>query len=232
VAKAETNIPWALCEAVARALTFHPDWMPLQDVVLQAIALVGGNRNRVLGLDVINQCLRGELLELALLAPNGVWTVFSKTDCEHRTVHAPLIPAEGVRVEPYEAGHYFVRRATSPASGPTVRTEESMPGPASPVEPVALDSPPADIESAPALPHPGGRPPAVDWEMVGREVWRLMNHHGEFSADDPDWNAQARLESALADFCETTFDKRPSETTIKDHIREPLRRWRQSRSET
>jgi hypothetical protein len=96
-----------------------------------------------------------------------------------------------------------------------------------------LTKPPAsaDIESTPA-PHPGGRPPAVDRVMVGQEVSRLMNHHGEFSADDPDWNAQARLEAAIADFCETTFCKRPSETTIKDNIREPLKRWRQARSET
>jgi hypothetical protein len=70
VANAETNVPWlALCEAVVRALTFHPDLMPLQNVVLQAISLVG--EKPALGLDVINQCLRRGLLELVLQAPDG-----------------------------------------------------------------------------------------------------------------------------------------------------------------
>jgi hypothetical protein len=116
-------------------------------------------------------------------------------------------------------------------SEPAARAEESMPEPVPPVEPVAPDSPSADIEPAPT-PHPGGRPPVVDWKMVGEEVFRLMNHHNEFSDDDPEWNAQARLESAIADFCETTFGIRPGETTIREHIREPLERWRRSRSET
>jgi len=43
---------------------------------------------------------------------------------------------------------------------------------------------------------------------------------------------QARLEEAIGDFCENKFEKRPSETAIRDNIREPLERWRQSRSET
>ena len=87
-------------------------------------------------------------------------------------------------------------------------------------------------ETPAAAPHPGGRPFVVNWSMVDEEVFRLMNDNGEFSVDDPEWNAQARLENAIADFCETKFGIRPGETTIKDHIREPLRRWRQSRSET
>jgi hypothetical protein len=87
-------------------------------------------------------------------------------------------------------------------------------------------------EPASEQPHPGGRPPALNWQMVDREVFRLMDDNGEFSADDPDWNAQARLESAIANFCETKFGIRPGDTTIKDHIRPPLARWRQLRSET
>jgi hypothetical protein len=78
----------------------------------------------------------------------------------------------------------------------------------------------------------GGRPPAVDWSMVDEEVLRLMDENNEFSADDPDWNAQARLEEAIADYCETKFGKRPGDTTIKDNIRDPLKRWRERRTET
>jgi hypothetical protein len=78
----------------------------------------------------------------------------------------------------------------------------------------------------------GGRPPVVDWTMVDEEVFRLMDDNDEFSPDDPDWNAQARLEEEIADYCESIFGKRPGETTIKDNIRDPLKRWRQRRSET
>jgi hypothetical protein len=92
------------------AQTFQPrDWAPLRDAVLQVISLVGEDRG--LGLALINRYLRSGLLELALVAPDGTMTRFPKTDCEQRTVHAPHHPAEGVRVEPYEAGRYFVGRA-------------------------------------------------------------------------------------------------------------------------
>jgi hypothetical protein len=74
----------------------------------------------------------------------------------------------------------------------------------------------ARVQSTSAIqsetPHPGGRPPVVNWEMVDEEVFRLMNDNGEFSVDDPEWNAQARLEEAIGDFCENKFEKRPSET--------------------
>ena len=90
--------------------TFHPhEWTPLQDEVLQVISRVGGERG--LGLVIINRDLRSGLLEGALVTPDGMMTLFSRTDWECRTVHAPHNPAEGVRVEPYEPGRYFVRRA-------------------------------------------------------------------------------------------------------------------------
>ena len=83
-----------------------------------------------------------------------------------------------------------------------------------------------------AKPHPGGRKPVVDWKMVEEEVVRLMEHHGEFSPDDDQWNAQARLEETVADFCQDTFKKLPGETQIREHIRPALECWRRSRSET
>ena len=103
--------------------TFHPrDWVPLRDAVLQIISLAG--EDRVLGLAIVNRDLRNGLLEGALVAPDGTMTLFSRTDWEHRTVHAPHNPAEGVGVAPYEPGRYFVSRAsfaklTSPATPAT-----------------------------------------------------------------------------------------------------------------
>jgi hypothetical protein len=71
----------------------------------------------------------------------------------------------------------------------------------------------------------------VTQDKVDAEVFRLMNEKGEFAADNPEWDAQARLEEAIGAFCENLTGKRPGETTLKDNIKEPLRRWRQG-SET
>jgi hypothetical protein len=219
VSEADADIAWLVpfADLVAR------NWESLRDPVLQIIKRVGGKT--VPGLSVVNQCWQHGLVELGLMPLDGI--TISKREREHRSVCAPLInPAEGVRVEPYEAGCWFIRRAshaepTSPASEPA----------ASAVEPLQAELSAESAEPA-AVPHLGGRPPVVNWEMVEGEVFRLMEHNGEFSDDDPDWNAQARLEEAIADFCETTFSVRPGETTIRERIREPLERWKQSRSET
>ena len=63
----------------------------LQDEVLQTISLVGGKSD--LGLALINRDLRSGLLELVLVARDGtIKKLFSRTDCERRTVHARLTP--------------------------------------------------------------------------------------------------------------------------------------------
>jgi hypothetical protein len=85
---------------------------------------------------------------------------------------------------------------------------------------------PVAPEDAPAK-NKGGRPPIVTQDKVDAEVFRLMNEKGEFSADDPEWNGPARLEEAIADFCENLTGVRPSETTRKAYTKQPLRRWRQ-----
>ena len=66
---------------------------------------------------------------------------------------------------------------------------------------------------------------------LAAEVFRLMSEKGEFCADDPEWNGPVRLEEAIAGFCANLTGVPPSETTCKDYIKEPLRRWRQG-SET
>jgi hypothetical protein len=45
----------------------------------------------------------------------------------------------------------------------------------------------------------GGRPPAHNWPAIDKAAIELMDENGDFSVDDPDWNAQARLEEALND---------------------------------
>ena len=46
-------------------------------------------------------------------------TLLEASDWQQRTVHAPLNPAEGVRVEPYEEGHWFIVRADPHKEYPT-----------------------------------------------------------------------------------------------------------------
>jgi hypothetical protein len=73
----------------------------------------------------------------------------------------------------------------------------------------------------------GGRPPKFDRAAVAEEVDRLMDHHGDFSQDDPEWNAQARLtEAIIRKFGEAA----PS--TVDEYIKDPLLAWRERRPKT
>jgi hypothetical protein len=76
---------------------------------------------------------------------------------------------------------------------------------------------------APAVPSKRkcGRPRKFDLIAVAAEVQQLMNHHGEFSADDPEWNAQACLVEALRD----KFGG-PSNSTLEKYVKQPLANWR------
>jgi hypothetical protein len=103
-------------------------------------------------------------------------------------------------------------------------------GPAPVVDaPVAV----ASVKESPAAArNPGGAAPVADWGMVAQEVFRLMDENGEFIDGDPEWNAQARLEKAISDYCETTFHIRPGENTVRSHVRKALKLWRKRRTET
>jgi hypothetical protein len=76
----------------------------------------------------------------------------------------------------------------------------------------------------------GGRPPAVDWAVVEAEAIRLMDYNGEFGADAPKWNAQARLEEQLEHFCQTKFNVTPSDSTLRHRIKPWLARWREGKT--
>ena len=78
----------------------------------------------------------------------------------------------------------------------------------------------------------GGRPPLVDWTLVKAEAFRLMDHHDEFSADDPEWNAQVRLEEAIQKFCVSKFGVEPATSTLRGHLGQALKDWRGRKSET
>jgi hypothetical protein len=67
----------------------------------------------------------------------------------------------------------------------------------------------------------GGRKPEFDWEVILSQAERLMGHHGEFDASDPEWNAKARLEEALKSFSQEKWGREPSTAVL----RERLARW-------
>jgi hypothetical protein len=71
-----------------------------------------------------------------------------------------------------------------------------------------------------------GRKPAINWDMVDAEVFRLMDYHGPFSRDDPTWNAQARLEKEITKFISEKWgrEKAPEKTAIRKHVSEALRK--------
>jgi hypothetical protein len=72
--------------------------------------------------------------------------------------------------------------------------------------------------------HVRGRKPAYHRPSVRKWVFDLMDHHGEFSLDDPQWKSQADLERAiLEEFL--GHNQYPVESTVRELIREPLAQW-------
>ena len=72
----------------------------------------------------------------------------------------------------------------------------------------------------------GGRRPDVAEEDRDSFVFDLMDHHGDFSPDDPEWNAQARLEEKFRAFVADRTGKDPSPSAVRDNIRKSLTKWR------
>jgi hypothetical protein len=74
-----------------------------------------------------------------------------------------------------------------------------------------------------------GRPLEFPWDKMEKETIRLMNYNGEFCADDPLWNAQARLEEKLRQFCTKMVQREPSESQLRARIRPWIGKRRQGR---
>jgi hypothetical protein len=68
-----------------------------------------------------------------------------------------------------------------------------------------------------------GRKPAYDWAAIQKATFKLMDHHGPFSVDDPDWNAQARLEDALTEKFGVGI------STLREQLPKFLADWRKTK---
>jgi hypothetical protein len=69
-----------------------------------------------------------------------------------------------------------------------------------------------------------GRPPKYDWGAIEQTVRYLMDENGDFSPDDPDWNAQARLEEALND--KFGIEK----SAVRERLPPILQSWRKAKA--
>jgi len=72
-----------------------------------------------------------------------------------------------------------------------------------------------------------GRPPEYDWEKIEGKVCEWMDYYGEFFTGDKDWNAQARLEEKIKEYCTTEFGREPTDSTLRDHLPAILKKWRE-----
>jgi hypothetical protein len=75
-----------------------------------------------------------------------------------------------------------------------------------------------------------GRPRKYNWEVIKAETFVLMDHHGDFSPDDPEWNAQARLEEKLANFCQVQYGCEP-DSLLREKLPAWLDEWRKGKTQ-
>lgn len=71
----------------------------------------------------------------------------------------------------------------------------------------------------------------IQWGAIKIEMMRLMDHHGDFSSDDPEWDAQARLEEALKQYCQRQFGDEPSDGALRQKLPEWLDEWHSGKSQ-
>jgi hypothetical protein len=156
-----------MTEAETRiARTFRArDWVPLTPALIRIMSFVEGRAD--LALACINRVLLEGRLRAALVALDGTIKMrLEAPDWQRRTVLAPHIPAEGVRVEPYEEGRFVIWRAdldkeypTNPATPASAADRQlyaaDEPEPSQPPQaeqqPAAQRSPPPACEAAAAL---------------------------------------------------------------------------------
>ncbi len=74
-----------------------------------------------------------------------------------------------------------------------------------------------------------GRKVEYDWGLVESEAYRLLDERGEFNTTNKRWNAQARLEDALLDFCMASLGREPSLASLRRQLPAWLETWRARR---
>jgi hypothetical protein len=70
-----------------------------------------------------------------------------------------------------------------------------------------------------------GPKPDFEWEVIEAKCYALMDHHGNFTSDDEEWDCQARLEEALMKFCQETWEREPGGSTLREKLPGWLLTW-------
>ena len=78
-------------------------------------------------------------------------------------------------------------------------------------------------------PRKRGARPKYPWDEMEAKTYQLMSYHGPFSADDPVWDAQARLEEKLLKFCYDKTGREPSIGSLRTHLKPWLENSRSER---
>jgi hypothetical protein len=90
---------------------------------------------------------------------------------------------------------------------------------------LAAPAPSEELSNTPRQ-KPGPKPD-FEWGEIETKCYDLMDYHGEFTLDDPEWDCQARLETALMNFCEETWGRRPAPSTLRERLPNWLSAWRE-----
>jgi hypothetical protein len=75
-----------------------------------------------------------------------------------------------------------------------------------------------------------GRKEAFPWAKLEQETFRLMEYHDDFSADDPTWSSQAKLEEKLLEYCVKLCGREPGRSTLRGRLGPWLNNWRSNKT--
>jgi hypothetical protein len=71
--------------------------------------------------------------------------------------------------------------------------------------------------------------PDYDWPSFCKEAFRLLDEEGDIDAQvDPSWN-QSALEKRMASWCDKTWGKQPSESTVRSRVVRAMKEFRKQR---
>jgi hypothetical protein len=75
-----------------------------------------------------------------------------------------------------------------------------------------------------------GRKPKIDWDGAVKDfVFDRLEHHGAPMPSDPEWNSQAAVERAVADFIMERFHVSMSESHVRTHTTRLMVKWQKAR---
>jgi hypothetical protein len=155
-------------QAPPARLIFDPlKWVALTPAFGRYKSLVGGPNN--LAATCFDRDVHEELLELALVAPDGTYRVPDAAERQKLTIRVPLNYEEGCSIEPYHEGRWYVlrsdldKRTTIPSPAARAEAEPASSGLLSPSAELPR-SPQTEPTLSPSEPSATREPPAEDVE--------------------------------------------------------------------